>query len=98
MVIENGILHKKWVSQNLKITVLQVVVARQKVKDMLEEANKEDSSSDGHFGISKTLRKINSRFYYASCKSDVEELMCFFHGLHSKERTIGERKVSDAGL
>jgi len=42
-----------------------------RVKQILEEAH--DSPSREHFGINKTLEKIQKRFYWASCKQDVEE-------------------------
>ncbi|KMQ87964.1 krab-a domain-containing protein, partial [Lasius niger] len=32
-----------------------------------------DSSSGGHFGVNKTLGKIRKRFYWATCKTDVED-------------------------
>jgi len=31
-----------------------------------------DSPSGGHFGINKILDKVRKRFYWASCKQDVE--------------------------
>ncbi|XP_072766397.1 uncharacterized protein [Anoplolepis gracilipes] len=40
------------------------------INQILEEAH--DSVSGGHFGINKTLEKIRKRFYWATCKSDVE--------------------------
>jgi len=41
------------------------------VREVLEQAH--DSPSGGHFGINKTLEKIRRRFYWATCKGDVEE-------------------------
>lgn len=32
-----------------------------------------DAASDGHFGVNKTLDKIRKRFYWATCKKDVED-------------------------
>lgn len=32
-----------------------------------------DSTSGGHFRINKTLEKIRKRFYWATCKRDVED-------------------------
>jgi len=37
----------------------------------MEEAH--DSVSGGHFGVNKTLGKIRRRFYWATCKNDVED-------------------------
>jgi len=36
----------------------------------LEEAH---NTPSGHFGINKTLKKIRKRFYWATCKKDVED-------------------------
>jgi len=54
----------------LKNTVVQLIVPKTRIKQILEEAH--DSPSVGHFGINKTLEKIRKRFW-ASCKQDVEE-------------------------
>lgn len=37
----------------------------------MEEAH--DSASGGHLGVNKTLEKIRERFYWATCKHDVED-------------------------
>jgi len=58
------------VAPNLETNILQLVVPRLRVKEILEEAH--DSSIGGHFGINKTLEKIRKRFYWATCKQDVE--------------------------
>lgn len=41
------------------------------MKQILEEAH--DAPSGGHFGVNKTLEKIRKRFYWATCKRDVED-------------------------
>jgi len=55
----------------LKNIVVQLIVPKTLIKQILEEAH--DSPSGGHFRINKTLEKIRKRFYWASCKQDVEE-------------------------
>jgi len=70
LVFEDGVLYKKWMAPNLKTSVLQLLVPRHRVKEILEEAH--SSSIGGHFGINKTLEKVRKRFYWASCKQDVE--------------------------
>jgi len=70
LIIKNGVLYKKWVAPNLETNILQLVVPRHCVKEILEEAH--DSSIGGHFGVNKTLEKIRKRFYWATCKQDVE--------------------------
>jgi len=72
LIIKNGVLYKKWVAPNLEINILQLVVPRHRVKEILEKAH--DSSIGGHFGVNKTLEKIRKfgRFYWATCKQDIE--------------------------
>jgi len=50
---------------------LQVIVPYNRIDQILITAH--DSPSGGHFGINKTLDKIRKRFYWASCKQDVEK-------------------------
>jgi len=71
LVIENGILCRKWEAPNLKSHVFQILVPRERVKQVLEEAH--DSFSAGHFGVNKTLDRIRKRFYWSTCKQDVED-------------------------
>jgi len=71
LVIENDILYRKWETPNFKNYVLQILVPKEKVKLILEEAH--DSFSGGHFGVNKTLDRIRKRFYWATCKQDVED-------------------------
>jgi len=72
--VQNGVLHKKWKAPNLESSILQVIVLRKCIKRVLEEAH--DTLSDGHFEVNfevnKTLEKIRKRFYWATCKRDVE--------------------------
>jgi len=60
LVIENGILYKRWETPNFKSHVLQILVPRERVEQILEETY---SSSGGHFGVNKTLDRIRKRFY-----------------------------------
>ena len=69
LVVLNDILYRD-IFSNFKTNVLHLVVPRNYVNTVLEEAH--DSAPGGHFGINKTLQKIRKRFYWASCKKDVE--------------------------
>jgi len=71
LVIKNDIFYRKWETPNFKKYVLQILVLKEKVKLILEEAH--DSFSGGHFGVNKTLDRIRKRFYWATCKQDVED-------------------------
>lgn len=68
--IKDNVLFRKWISPNFKLEVFQIVVPQSKVCEILKEAH--DSPIGGHFGINKTLEKVRKRFYWASCKADVE--------------------------
>lgn len=69
--LKDGMLYKRWEAPNLKSSILQIVVPRRRISQVIEEAH--DSPLGGHFGVNKTLGKILKRFYWASSKSDVEE-------------------------
>ena len=64
------ILYREWISSNLKIKVRQLVVPRNYINTVLDEAYQFPSGA--HFGVNKILQKIRKRFYWASCKNDVE--------------------------
>jgi len=51
--IQSGVLYKRWETPNLKNVLLQLIVPKTRIKQILEEAH--DSPSGGHFGINKTL-------------------------------------------
>ena len=70
LVLKDGVLYKRWVAPNLKLRIFQLIVPRKRIKEILKEAH--DGASSGHFGVNKTLEKIRRRFYWATCKQDVE--------------------------
>jgi len=69
LVLKDGVLYRRF-APDLKSSFLQLIVPRKLVKEVLEEAH--DSSSGGHFGVNKTLERIQKRFYWATCKQDVK--------------------------
>ncbi|XP_019888240.1 uncharacterized protein LOC109611168 [Ooceraea biroi] len=71
LILEGGVLYKRWVSSNPEGSKLQIIVPRGRIAEILEEAH--DSPTGGHFGVNKTLAKIRQRYYWATCKSDVED-------------------------
>lgn len=70
LVLKDGVLYKKWEAPNLKSEIFQIIVPKKEIKEILELAH--DSATSGHFGINKTLERIRKRFYWATCKNDVE--------------------------
>jgi len=71
LFVKDGVLFKRWESPNLKKIIFQIVVPRKCITQILELAH--DVASGGHFGVNKTLDKIRKRFYWATCKKDVED-------------------------
>ncbi|KMQ86232.1 integrase core domain protein [Lasius niger] len=71
LILKDGVLYKKWESPNLKSEIFQIIVPKDFISQVMEEAH--DSASGGHFGVNKTLEKIRKRFYWATCKNDVED-------------------------
>lgn len=70
LILKEGVLYRKWESPNLRNYIFQIIVPQKKIREILEELH--DSPTGGHFGVNKTLGKIRKRFYWATCKQDVE--------------------------
>jgi len=75
---------------NLETNIFQLVIPRHRVKEILEEAH--DSSIGGHFGVNKTLEKIQKQFYWAICKQDIENWCKFCKICVSKQGPSGKGK------
>jgi len=71
LLLRDSVLQRKWESLNLKTSIFQKIVPQKKIKQILEEVH--DSPSAGHFRVNKTLDKIRKRFYWVTCKKDVED-------------------------
>lgn len=61
LVLQNGVLYKKWKSPRLNKHILQIIVPTKKYSLIIGEAH--DFPSGGHFGINRTLAKIRQKFY-----------------------------------
>ena len=89
LVVKDGVLHREWVSPDLNSKILQIIVPRHKIEEILIESH--DSSARGHFGNNKALEKIRKRLYWATCKQDVE------HWCKSCKTCIAKKGPSDKG-
>lgn len=100
LIFKNGVLFRKWESPNLQTSVLQIVVPRKRIRQILEEAH--DSSSGGHFGVNKTLGRIRKRFYWGTCKQDVENWCRSCHVCVAKkgpfDKGKSELRIYNAGV
>lgn len=71
LVMESGVLKRKWETANGKSFRFQIVVPRVRVKEVLDELH--SGSSGGHLGVNKTLSKVRERFYWIHMRQDVED-------------------------
>lgn len=90
LILKNGVLFKKWESPNLKSVIFQIIVPKESVNRILEVAH--DSAAGGHFGVNKTLANIRKRFYWATCKQDVEDWCRSCKVCIAKKGPIGKGK------
>ncbi|KAG6464703.1 hypothetical protein O3G_MSEX014678 [Manduca sexta] len=71
LVIQNGILCRKWENAKGDRSHLQMVVPKAKVPEVLQLYH--NGCSGAHMGVKRTLLKIRERFYWIHCRDDVEE-------------------------
>lgn len=71
LVVENGLLKRKWESADGRTTISQLIVPKTRVLEVLNMIH--NGSSGGHLGVNKTLDQIRRRYYWVNCREDVEE-------------------------
>ncbi|KAI5725816.1 hypothetical protein M8J77_020471 [Diaphorina citri] len=71
LVLESGVLKRRWESLNGRNVRLQIILPRARVKEVLEELH--GGTSGGHLGVNKTVDKVRERFYWLRMKQDVED-------------------------
>ncbi|GBL98740.1 hypothetical protein AVEN_202186-1 [Araneus ventricosus] len=69
--LKDGVLYRKWENDDGSPCQWQLILPRSRIQEVLQETH--DSSSGGHFGIMKTLRRIRERFYWDRLRADVEK-------------------------
>ncbi|GBM12089.1 hypothetical protein AVEN_220938-1, partial [Araneus ventricosus] len=69
--VKDGALYRKWENDDGSSCQWQLILPRSRIQEVLQETH--DSSSGGHFGIMKTLRRIRERFYWDRLRADVEK-------------------------
>ncbi|CAK1603027.1 unnamed protein product [Parnassius mnemosyne] len=71
LLIQDGVLCRKWENVLGDSCHLQMVVPMAKVLDVLQLYH--NGCSGGHLGVKRTLLKIRERFYCVHCRDDVED-------------------------
>ncbi|MEW8548469.1 MAG: reverse transcriptase domain-containing protein, partial [Candidatus Thiodiazotropha sp.] len=71
LVLEDGILHRRWESGDGKESHLQLVVPKTLTKKVLSSLHSLNTAA--HLGYEKTLAKVKARFYWFGYQKDTEQ-------------------------
>ncbi|GBM41522.1 hypothetical protein AVEN_261547-1 [Araneus ventricosus] len=91
--LRDGVLYRKWENDDGSSCQWQLILPRSRIQEVLQETH--DSSSGGHFGIMKTLRRIRERFYWDRLRADVEKWCRECQICRARKRLKTEEEVSD---
>ncbi|GBN11088.1 hypothetical protein AVEN_174029-1, partial [Araneus ventricosus] len=91
--LRDGVLYRKWENDDGSSCQWQLILPRSRIQEILQETH--DSSSGGHFGIMKTLRRIRERFYWDRLRADVEKWCRECQICRARKRLKTEEEVSD---
>ena len=69
--LENGVLYRRWETDDGHGTRLQLVLPRSMVSEVLSALH--DAPSAGHLGVTKTLERVRERFYWYGQQHDIED-------------------------
>ena len=67
----NGVLHRYWESNNGKETTLQLIVQEAMWPKVLLQLH--STRTAGHFGVNKTLKRLQQHFYWPGCRDEVRK-------------------------
>ncbi len=68
--IQDGVLYRVWETPADQ-SILQLVLPKKLRPRILQQLH--DTATGGHFGVAKTLGKVRERFYWVSCRKDIQE-------------------------
>ncbi|GFU24444.1 hypothetical protein TNCV_2264111 [Trichonephila clavipes] len=68
---KNGVLYRKFESEDGKTFRWQLVLPRSRIPEVLKELH--GSPTGGHFGVMKTLHRVRERFCWGKVRADVEQ-------------------------
>ncbi|GFX94268.1 retrovirus-related Pol polyprotein from transposon 412 [Trichonephila clavipes] len=69
--LRNGVLYRKFESEDGKTFRWQLVLPRSRIPEVLKELH--GSPTGGHFGVMKTLHRVRERFFWGKVRADVEQ-------------------------
>ena len=71
--VRDGILYRRWESADGNTTRWRFVLPRSLISDVLQDLH--SSVMAGHLGMTKTLQKVQERFYWVGMKEDVRSFI-----------------------
>ena len=88
--VQDGVLYRRWEDDNGASTRLLLVVPRALVPEVLSTCH--NSPTAGHLGVTKTVGRVQERFYWPGQHSDVEDwIQCCERCSTGKARKAGPR-------
>ncbi len=69
--IQDGVLYRVWETPAGDQSILQLVLPKKLRPRILQQLH--GTPTGGHFGVAKTLGKVRERFYWVSCRKDIQE-------------------------
>lgn len=69
--LKDGILYRRWETEDGQDSRLQLVLPRSLMPDVLTALH--DAPIAGHLGVSKTVERVRERFYWYGLRQDVED-------------------------
>ncbi|GBL89108.1 hypothetical protein AVEN_255242-1 [Araneus ventricosus] len=69
--IRNGVLYRKWESEDGKSSKWQLVLPRSRIPDVLKELH--SNPKGGHIGVMKIVHNVRQQFFWNKVKEDVQE-------------------------
>ncbi|KAL1446972.1 hypothetical protein WDU94_014038 [Cyamophila willieti] len=90
LVLEDGVLKRKWESADGKTCNYQILLPRSGIGEVLKEI--QGGVSVEHCGVYKVMAKVRYRFYWFNMRRDIEDwCRCVEVGFHELENSKGFR-------
>ena len=88
LCLRDGVLYRRWENYGGTEVSWQLAVPRSMIADVLSDVH--NTRTAGHFGITRTLKKLKQYFYWPRCRDDVKRFCLTCELCTSKKRTAQE--------
>ena len=87
--IKDDVLHRRWIGSHGSSDRWQIIIPRTRRRAVLQQMH--DGPLAGHFGVDKTLKKVQESFYWVNMKDDIISY-CHSCDLCVARKTTGKQK------